>query len=148
VVRGPSLSTSLLVVVVVRRADHGPVTGMLAGSIAGIVQDALSKRHGSASALAKSIVGFAAGVIGQQSSSRPRFPRFVMSWPRRSCTRRCSWGCTCCSVKDFRRRGRQWRARRCERAVGMIAFLIVEALPGAMERRKFSRRAKLEEGRA
>ena len=51
---------------------------MLAGSVAGIVQDALSSGTVGIGGLAKSIVGFAAGVIGQQFIMTAAFPRFVM----------------------------------------------------------------------
>jgi rod shape-determining protein MreD len=67
-VGGTAALDLVLVVVVYVALTSGPVTGMLAGSLAGIVQDALSSGVIGVGGLAKSIVGFLAGVIGQQLS--------------------------------------------------------------------------------
>ena len=56
----------VLVVVVYVALTNGPVTGMLAGSVAGLVQDALSIGVIGIGGLAKSVVGFAVGAISQR----------------------------------------------------------------------------------
>ena len=61
-VGGTAALDLVLVVVVYVALTSGPVTGMLAGSAAGIVQDALSSGTVGIGGLAKAIVGFAAGV--------------------------------------------------------------------------------------
>ena len=78
VVGGTAALDLVLVVVVYVALTTGPVSGMLAGSVAGIIQDALSSGVIGIGGLAKSIVGFAAGVIGQQFIVTAALPRFVM----------------------------------------------------------------------
>jgi rod shape-determining protein MreD len=77
-VGGTAALDLVLVVVVYVALTSGPVTGMLAGSAAGIVQDALSSGTVGIGGLANAIVGFGAGVIGQQFIVTAAFPRFVM----------------------------------------------------------------------
>ncbi len=62
VVGGAVALDLVLVVVVYVALTSGPVTGMLAGSLAGITQDALSIGVIGVGGLAKSAVGFAVGV--------------------------------------------------------------------------------------
>ena len=78
VVGGSAALDLVLVVVVYVALTSGPTTGMLAGTLAGITQDALSSGVIGIGGLAKSIVGFAAGVIGQQFIVTAALPRFVM----------------------------------------------------------------------
>ena len=51
---------------------------MLAGSVAGLIQDALSSGVIGIGGLAKTIVGFLVGAIGQQFIVTAALPRFVM----------------------------------------------------------------------
>ena len=76
-VGGTAALDLVLVVVVYVALTSGPVTGMLAGSLAGIVQDALSSGVIGIGGLANSIVGFLAGVIGQQFIVTAALPRLV-----------------------------------------------------------------------
>jgi len=68
----------VLVVVVYVALTSGPVTGMLAGSAAGIVQDALSIGVIGTGGLAKSVVGLVVGAIGQQFLVTAALPRLVI----------------------------------------------------------------------
>jgi rod shape-determining protein MreD len=64
---GGAVALDLVLVVVVYIAlKNGPVTGMLTGSAAGIIQDALSIGVIGIGGVAKSVVGFGVGAIGQQ----------------------------------------------------------------------------------
>jgi rod shape-determining protein MreD len=131
----------VLVVVVYVALTSGPVTGMLAGSIAGIIQDALSSGTVGIGGLAKAIVGFAAGVIGQQFIVTAAFPRFVMFVAATLVHSALFMGMyVVLGLKEF---PSPWAAvlsqALANAVVGIIAFAIVESLPGAMERRKYRR---------
>src|SRR5262249_47124415 len=56
----------------------GPGSRLLAGTFAGLVQDALSSRVLGIGGLAKTIVGFLAGIIGTQFIVSQPVPRFVV----------------------------------------------------------------------
>ena len=113
------------------------MTGLLTGTFAGLVQDALSSGVIGIGGLAKTVVGFLAGIIGTQFIVAQPLPRFVVFFARdRRCTRWCSSGCTSCSTcGSSARRTRRWPGRRSGNAVvGVVAFQLVELLPGAVER--------------
>ena len=57
---------------------NGPVGGMFAGSVAGLIQDSLAGGIVGVGGLAKSIVGFFAGAFGQQFIVTAALPRLVM----------------------------------------------------------------------
>src|SRR5215831_13403540 len=77
-VRGPVAVDLVLVVVVYVALTSGPVTGLLSGTFAGLVQDALSSGVIGIGGLAKTVVGFLAGVIGTQFIVTHSLPRFVV----------------------------------------------------------------------
>ena len=137
-------SDLVLIVVVYVALTTGPVTGMLAGSVAGIAQDALSSGTLGIGGLAKTIVGFAAGVIGQQFIVTAAFPRFVMFVAATIVHAALFMGLyVLLGLREF---PSPWVAvfgqSVANAVVGMIAFTIIEALPGAMDRRRFSKRAR------
>jgi rod shape-determining protein MreD len=78
VVRGMAALDLVLVVVVYVALMSGPVTGILAGTVAGLVQDSLSSGILGIGGLAKTVVGFAAGVLGSQFIVTAPLPRFVV----------------------------------------------------------------------
>ena len=78
VVGGSAAVDLVLVAVVAVALTIGPVGGMLAGSAAGLIQDALSSGVMGIGALAKTIVGFAAGRLGTQFIVTAPLPRFVV----------------------------------------------------------------------
>ena len=132
----------VLVVVVYVALTTGPVSGMLAGSVAGIVQDALSSGLIGIGGLAKSIVGFIAGVIGQQFILTAALPRFVMFLGATVAHSAISMGLYV--ALDLRTFPSPWAAVVSQAlgnaAVGMIAFTIIEGVPGVVERRRMRRR--------
>jgi rod shape-determining protein MreD len=141
VVGGTAALDLVLVVVVYVALSSGPVTGMLAGSIAGTIQDALSSGTIGIGGLANAIVGFAAGVIGQQFIVTAAFPRFVMFFLATVVHAALFMGMyVALGLKDF---PSPWKAilsqALANSVVGIIGFAIVESLPGAMERRRFRR---------
>jgi rod shape-determining protein MreD len=68
----------VLVVVVYVALTSGPATGLLTGAFAGLVQDSLSSSVIGIGGLAKTIVGFLAGIIGSQFIVAQSLPRFVV----------------------------------------------------------------------
>ena len=132
----------VLVVVVYVALTSGPVTGMLAGSLAGIIQDALSSGVIGIGGLAKCIVGFLAGAIGQQFIVTAALPRLVMFLGATAVHAAMFMGLyVLLGLRSF---PAPWAAILSQAlgnaAVGMIAFAIIESLPGMVERRRVRRR--------
>ena len=78
VIRGTAALDLVLIVVVYIALTSGPVTGLLAGTLGGLIQDALSSGVIGIGGLAKTIVGFGAGVVGTQFIVTAPLPRFVV----------------------------------------------------------------------
>jgi rod shape-determining protein MreD len=132
----------VLVVVVYVALTSGPVTGMLAGSLAGIIQDALSSGVIGIGGLAKCIVGFLAGAIGQQFIITAALPRMLMFLGATAAHAAIFMGLyVMLGLRSF---PNPWAAILSQAlgnaAVGMIAFAIIESLPGIVERRRIRRR--------
>jgi rod shape-determining protein MreD len=82
VIRGTAALDLVLIVVVYLALISGPVTGLLLGSVAGLIQDSLSSGIIGVGGLAKTVVGFVAGVLGSQfivAAPLSRFIVFVMA---------------------------------------------------------------------
>ena len=78
VIRGTAAIDLVLIVVVYIALKAGPVPGLVAGTVAGLVQDALSNPILGIGGLAKTIVGFLAGVLATQFILTGPLPRLVM----------------------------------------------------------------------
>lgn len=142
---GGTVALDLVLVVVVYVAlTSGPVTGMFAGSLAGIIQDALSSGVIGVGGLAKSIVGFVIGAIGQQFIVTAALPRLVMFLVATAVHATLFMGFYV--LMGLRSFPSPWTAVLSQAlgnaAVGMIAFTVIESLPGAVERRRLSRRPR------
>ena len=142
VIGGTAALDLVLVVVVYVALTTGPVSGMLAGSVAGIIQDALSSGVIGIGGLAKAIVGFVAGVIGQQFIVTAALPRFVMFLAASVAHAAVFMGLYV--LLGLRTFPSPWAAILSQAAgnavVGMVAFTIIEGLPGMVERRRMRRR--------
>lgn len=68
----------VLVVVVASALAFGPVTGLVAGTVGGLVQDALSSGILGMGGLAKTLVGFAAGTFATQFIVTAVVPRLLV----------------------------------------------------------------------
>ena len=68
----------VLIVVVYVAIKSGPVTGLLAGTVAGLIQDALTSGILGIGGLAKTLVGFLSGVLGTQFIVTAPLPRFLL----------------------------------------------------------------------
>jgi rod shape-determining protein MreD len=142
VVGGTAAIDLVLVVVVYVALTTGPGTGMLAGSVAGIIQDALSSGVIGIGGLAKSLVGFLAGVIGQQFIVTAALPRFVMFLAATVVHSAMFMGLyVLLGLRSFPSPYAAVVSQAVgNAAVGMIAFTIIEMLPGVIERRRVRRR--------
>ena len=77
--RGSTSAIDLVLIVVVYVGiKSGPVTGTLAGTVAGLIQDALSGGILGIYGLAKTTVGFLSGLLGTQFIVTAPLPRFVL----------------------------------------------------------------------
>ena len=144
VVGGTTAIDLVLVTVVYIALTSGPVSGMLAGSLAGLIQDQLSTGVLGIGGLAKSIVGFVVGAIGQQFIITAALPRFVTFIGATAAYQVIFMGLYV--VLGLRSFPSPWKAIATQALgnaiVGMIAFTIIEALPGVMERRRIGRRSR------
>ncbi|OLD53597.1 MAG: rod shape-determining protein MreD [Acidobacteria bacterium 13_1_40CM_2_64_6] len=140
-VRGSVAVDLVLVAVVYVALTSGPVTGMLTGTFAGLVQDALSSGVIGIGGLAKTIVGFLAGIIGTQFIVAQPLPRFVVFFSATVLHAVIFMGLYV--LLDVRHFGTPYAAAIAQAVgnavVGVVAFQLVELLPGAMERRRAAR---------
>ena len=77
-VQGALVVDLVLVVVVYVALTSGPLAGLLAGTVGGLVQDALSSGILGMGGLAKTVVGFLAGRFGTQFIVNAMVPRFLV----------------------------------------------------------------------
>ena len=141
VVRGSIALDLVLVVVVYVALTSGSGAGLLTGAFAGLVQDALSSDVIGIGSLAKTIVGFLAGIIGTQFIVARPLPRFVVFFAATLLHAVVFMGLYV--LLDLRHFGTPIGAVAGQAAgnavVGVVAFQLVELLPGAVERRRVAR---------
>jgi rod shape-determining protein MreD len=141
VVRGTPAVDLVLVVVVYVALTSGPVTGLLTGAVAGLIQDALSSGVVGIGGLAKTIVGFLTGIVGTNFIVAQTLPRFVMFLAATVLHAVVFMGLYV--LLDLRHFGTPYAAVAEQAAgnavVGVVAFQLVELLPGAVERRRSAR---------
>ena len=138
VVGGSTAIDLVLVAVVAVALTTGPVGGMLAGSAAGLIQDALSSGVVGIGGLAKSIVGFLAGAFGQQFIVTAALPRLVLFMAATVLHGAVFMGLY--YLLDLRVFPSPWKPLAAQALgnalVGIVAFGIVESVPGIVERRR------------
>ena len=148
VVGGTAAIDLVLVAVVYVALTTGPVAGMLAGSGAGLIQDALSSGVIGVGGLAKLIVGFFVGMIAQQFIMTAALPRLVMFLGATALHAAVFFGLYAAmnAALNIPMFPVSWKALLGQglgnALVGIVAFTIIEALPGVMERRRMSRSAR------
>jgi rod shape-determining protein MreD len=131
----------VLVAVTYFGLTSGPVVGLFAGTIGGLTQDALATGIVGIGGLAKTIVGFVAGVVGTQFIVSAAIPRFVVflgaTLLQVGVVMALEW------LLELRMLPRTYSSTLLEAAgnglLGMVLFQISDLLPGAIERRKSSR---------
>jgi rod shape-determining protein MreD len=137
----PLIVDLVLVVVVYAALAGGPVQGLLAGTLAGLAQDSLSTGVVGVGGLAKTVVGFLAGVVGTQFIVAQAPSRFVVFFLSTLLHAAIFMGLY--ELLDLRHFGFPY-ATIVEQAlanalVGMIAFQLAELLPSVVERRRTTR---------
>lgn len=138
VVRGLSAIDLVLVVVVYVALASGPITGLAAGTLGGLAQDALSSGVIGIGGLAKTVVGYLAGLIGTQFIVVQPFPRFVVFFSATVLHAVIFMGLYI--LLDVRQFGTPYAAVAGQAfgnaIIGVVAFQLAELLPGAVERRR------------
>jgi rod shape-determining protein MreD len=142
VIRGTVAVDLVLVAVVYVALTSGPASGLLTGAVAGLIQDALvASPVIGIGGLAKTIVGFLAGVLGTQFIVAQPLPRFVVFFSATVLHAVIFMGLY--TLLDIRHFGAPYAAVAGQAlgnaVVGVMAFQLVELLPGAVERRRAMR---------
>lgn len=142
---GGSLVNVVLIAVVYVALAFGPVSGILAGTFGGIVQDALSGGVVGIGGLSKTIVGFFVGVLGAQFIVSQPLPRLVMFVGATLVHELCYQALY--ALVESRSFTFLYSAVLTQAAingvVGVLAFQIVEGAPGLLQRRHARRTASV-----
>jgi rod shape-determining protein MreD len=144
VIRGTAALDLVLIAVVYLALISGPVTGLLLGSAAGLVQDALSSGIIGIGGLAKTVVGFVAGVLGTQfivTAPLSRFVVFVLATVLHAGVFMGLY--TLLGLRQF---DDPWVAVVTQAVgngfLGVVGAQLIELLPGLRDRRKAKRMAR------
>jgi rod shape-determining protein MreD len=137
-VRGTLYLDLVLVVVVYVGLTSGAVAGLLTGTFAGLIQDSMTTGVIGIGGLAKTLVGFLTGIVGTQFIVAQPVPRFVVFFGATLLHAVVFIGLyTLLGLSQF---GAPYAAVAGQAAgnaaVGVVAFQLVELLPGAVERRR------------
>jgi rod shape-determining protein MreD len=138
---GARMVNLVVVAVVYVALVFGPVTGMMAGTAGGLVQDALAGGIVGIGSLSKTIVGFLAGLLGAQFIVSQPLPRFVMFVSASVLHEVCYQGLSAVvEVRPFRLPYAPVLTQAgINGIVGLAAFFMVERMPGMLQRRRARR---------
>jgi rod shape-determining protein MreD len=141
VFRGNTAIDLVLIVVVFVAIKSGPVTGLLAGTVAGLIQDALSSGILGIGGLAKTIVAFLSGVLGTQFIVTAPLPRFLLLLLATALHAAIFIGLyTLLNLRQFPAPYPAIVGQAFGNAfVGVIAFQVIEWFPGFVDRRRAGR---------
>jgi rod shape-determining protein MreD len=131
----------VLIVVVYIAIKSGPSMGLLAGTVAGLIQDSLSSGILGIGGLAKTIVGFIAGVLGSQFIVTAPLPRFMLLMMATALHAAIFMGLyTLLNLRQFPAPYSSIVGQAFGNAfVGVVAFQIIEWFPGFLDRRRAGR---------
>jgi rod shape-determining protein MreD len=133
---------AVLVVVVFTGLNFGPAAGLLAGSVGGLAQDALSSGILGVSGLSKTVVGFMAGVVGSQVIVQHVLPRLLVFIGATAVHGICFFGLyAMLEGRDMSFSAALLGGQAAGNGLlGLFAYKVLEALPGmAEQRRRMSR---------
>ncbi len=144
VFHGTAALDLVLVVVIYISLVSGPGTGVVAGTVAGLIQDGLSSGILGIGGLAKTIVAFLAGLIGTQfivTAPLPRFMVFVLGTAVHAAIFMGLY-----VLLDLRQFPNPYGGIAGQAVgngfVGMVGFQLIEWLPGFVARRRAVRPLK------
>jgi len=137
----------VLVAVCFCALSWGPTAGLLAGTIGGLVQDALSGGVLGVGGLSKTLVGFLAGAVGTQFIVAQFVPRLVVFIGGTLLHQLCFWGIY--ALIEQRAPSVPWSSVMIQALVnafvGLLVFQVIELAPGFAARRR-ARRSRLSSG--
>lgn len=137
----------VLVAVCFCALSWGPAAGILAGTLGGLAQDALSGGVLGIGGLSKTLVGFLAGAVGQQFIVAQFFPRLVVFVTGTFVHQLVFWGLY--ALIDQRPTAVPWASVTMQAVInagiGLLVFQIIELAPGFAARRR-ARRSRLSSG--
>ena len=137
-IEGATLVNLVLVAVIYVALAFGPVTGMLAGTAGGLVQDALAEGVIGVGGLSKTLIGFIVGVLGAQFIVSQTLPRLVMFVGATFAHELCFQALQ--ALVEARPFVMQWSTTLTQAVVngliGILAFQVVELGPGMLQRRR------------
>lgn len=141
VFQGTAAIDLVLIVVVFVAIKSGPVTGLLGGTVAGLIQDALSSGILGIGGLAKTIIGFLSGVLGTQFIVTAPLPRFLLLLLATGLHAAIFMGLyTLLNLRQFEAPWPAVAGQALGNAfVGVVAFTLVEWIPGFVDRRRARR---------
>jgi rod shape-determining protein MreD len=139
--RGTNPVDFVLVVVVYAALTGGPITGLLTGTFAGLVQDTLSTGVVGIGGLAKTVVGFLSGIVGTQFIVAQSLPRFLVFFVATLADQAITIGLSVVlGQQSFDAPYTRVAGEALANAVvGVAAFQLMELLPGAVERRRMGK---------
>jgi rod shape-determining protein MreD len=131
----------VLIVVVYNALTAGRVSGMLMGTFAGLIQDALSGGVIGMAGLSKTVVGYLVGIVSTQFIVTHSITRFVVFFLATALNAVVFMGLY--EMLGLRHFGLPYASVAgqglANAVVGVLAFKAVELLPGAVERRRLAR---------
>lgn len=141
IVAGPTVDLVLVLVVYVA-LTAGPARGMLTGTVGGLAQDALSGGVIGVGGLAKTVVGFLAGVAASQFIVTRPLTRFMAFFVATIVHALC-YGGLYSLLSPAREFAPPYRAVLAQAVgiaiVGLVAFQVAQLLPELLQRRSASR---------
>ena len=139
---GGARMVNLMVVAVVYIALlFGPIVGLFAGTLGGLLQDGLAGGIVGIGSLSKTIVGFFAGLLATHFIVAHPIPRFVMFVGATAVHELCVQGLyAVVEARGFRLHYSPLLTQAAINAtVGLAAFFVVERGPGLLQRRRARR---------
>ena len=135
---GASAVNLALVAVIYLALAFGPGAGLLAGTVGGLVQDALAGGIVGVGGFSKTLVGFVVGLLGAQFIVAQSLPRLIMFVSGTLMHELCYQALY--AIVESRPFQMHWSAALIQAAVnafvGILAFAVVESGPGLVQRRR------------